>query len=350
MTVSGMAHGMAPAEPWPVAVLRGWHPVAFEHELRAAARRPLARWLMDIPLVLFHDGQGPVALVDRCPHRNYPLSHGWLREGQLVCGYHGWSFDGRGQCTAVAGAGPAGLPAVAAQRLQVRAVAGLVWVSLAERPDAFPVLPPGLEEAEELDTFWWPVSASRARLLDAIENLLDPAHPHFLHPYLVRPPQSRRPVRVRFESDADGGTARYTESDTRASWLPRLFEGGRSTSLGRYLSPTLVQLAFENEARRTLAITVVFSPETQDRTRPFAHFATPRGLLPPWLKRGLIIAFHAAVLRQDRRALDLQAGTIESFGGPSFRHGPLDLFGPLIWERVNGRRPPDETRELELWL
>ena len=66
--------------------------------------RPLAFTLQDVPMVLFRDGSGgAAALLDRCPHRNAPLSLGRVVNGELQCGYHGWRFDGSGQCRAVPG-------------------------------------------------------------------------------------------------------------------------------------------------------------------------------------------------------------------------------------------------------
>jgi phenylpropionate dioxygenase-like ring-hydroxylating dioxygenase large terminal subunit len=39
---------------------------------------------------------GVQAWDDRCPHRGAPLSAGRVRDGQLVCGKHGWRFDACG--------------------------------------------------------------------------------------------------------------------------------------------------------------------------------------------------------------------------------------------------------------
>ncbi len=331
------------SEPWPAAVAAGWHPLAHASELG----RPLAKTLMDVPVVLFRAGHDAAALVDQCPHRNVPLSQGKVCGNHLVCAYHGWRFDLNGQCVGVPGADS--VPNVAARSLAVHEAGGLVWVSLAPQPPPFPALRPELGDLS-LDRFWWPLPASRARLLDAIENLLDPAHPHFLHPYLVRRPDARRAVDVHFTSNARGGEARYTEAGTQSAWLPRLFEGRRTISFGRYVAPTIAQLSFESDDSFTLAITVVFVPESRDRTRPFAHFATPRGLLPAWLKRRALIAFHTPVLRQDRQALALQAENIERMGAPDYHQGPLDLFGPLIWRLANGLSSPEEERKLQFWL
>jgi len=44
---------------------------------------------------------GELYAVDNvCPHRQGPLHEGWIEEGQVVCPWHGWSFDPlSGVCT-----------------------------------------------------------------------------------------------------------------------------------------------------------------------------------------------------------------------------------------------------------
>jgi vanillate O-demethylase monooxygenase subunit len=37
-------------------------------------------------------------MEDCCPHRLLPLSKGFLRGENLVCGYHGLEFNGEGRC------------------------------------------------------------------------------------------------------------------------------------------------------------------------------------------------------------------------------------------------------------
>src|SRR5260370_8955704 len=50
----------------------------------------------DIVLFLGSDGK-PAALKDRCCHRTSKLSKGWCKDGLLVCGYHGWTYDRTGK-------------------------------------------------------------------------------------------------------------------------------------------------------------------------------------------------------------------------------------------------------------
>jgi phenylpropionate dioxygenase-like ring-hydroxylating dioxygenase large terminal subunit len=54
--------------------------------------------LLDQPVVLFLDEKGePAALEDRCCHRTAKLSKGWIKDGHIVCGYHGWEYDRTGK-------------------------------------------------------------------------------------------------------------------------------------------------------------------------------------------------------------------------------------------------------------
>ena len=67
-------------------------------------RTPLARVLLNEYIVLFRKEDGtPVALENRCPHRNLPLSEGTLIGDTVQCGYHGLVFDCAGKCTQVPG-------------------------------------------------------------------------------------------------------------------------------------------------------------------------------------------------------------------------------------------------------
>lgn len=78
-------------------IMNAWYVAAWPREVEAG--KILARTICDEPLVMFRDAHGKVsALEDRCCHREMPLSHGWMEEGTLRCGYHGLRFDGAGRC------------------------------------------------------------------------------------------------------------------------------------------------------------------------------------------------------------------------------------------------------------
>lgn len=333
------------SEPWPIAIAEGWHPLAYEREVPAS--KPISARLLGQPIVLFRDQDGLAALIDRCPHRNVPLSDGKICDNAIVCPYHGWAFDRSGKCIHVPGVETT--PGTTAKRVHIVTRHGLIWACLAAEPPPFPDLPEELED-DRLDRFWWPLKSREARALDALENHLDPMHPHFLHPHLVRSNGQRLSVPVHVHTTPYGAEARYKEEHLPQTPLPRMIEGKRIFSIGRYFAPLTGQVAFENSKGLTIAITVVFSPVDHNMTRPYAHFATSRGGIPAWFKNMLIRAFHRPVLAQDAAVLRRQSHNIAQFGGADFARGPADILGPVIWQRVNGKVPEGFEKHLELLL
>ncbi|RKP46094.1 Rieske (2Fe-2S) protein [Trinickia fusca] len=71
-----------------------WWPVALSEQV--SSKVPLGVMCDGEPVVLYRDATGAVrALEDRCRHRRAPLSLGRITsDGQLQCGYHGWTYDG----------------------------------------------------------------------------------------------------------------------------------------------------------------------------------------------------------------------------------------------------------------
>jgi vanillate O-demethylase monooxygenase subunit len=78
-----------------------WYVAANDHEI---GRKPLARMLLNEPVVMFRKEDGTVvALEDRCVHRHLPLSMGKLVGDRLQCHYHGLQYDGSGTCVRIPG-------------------------------------------------------------------------------------------------------------------------------------------------------------------------------------------------------------------------------------------------------
>ena len=82
-------------------VRNAWYPAAWS---RAISRELTTRRILGQPVVLFRTGTGAVAaLEDACPHRLAPLSMGRLKGDTIECGYHGMTFDCRGECVRIPG-------------------------------------------------------------------------------------------------------------------------------------------------------------------------------------------------------------------------------------------------------
>jgi phenylpropionate dioxygenase-like ring-hydroxylating dioxygenase large terminal subunit len=132
-------------------------------------------------IVLFLDAAGePAALEDRCCHRTAKLSKGWIRNGHIVCGYHGWEYDRSGKLVNI----PQfpfeqAVPDAQAKSFHARARYGYVWVCLGEPIDDIPDLAYEddltFRRIHQFDELW------RCSALRMMENSFDNAHFAFVH-------------------------------------------------------------------------------------------------------------------------------------------------------------------------
>src|SRR5512143_2088637 len=150
---------------------------------RQLGARPIARTVQGVPLVLVRGPEGePAALLDRCPHRNVPLSLGRAVPDGIECAYHGWRFGPRGDCRAVPGAcGDADAPSRRVPSYPALERDGWIWVYSTPdvvprgEPFRFPLLD------DRRYTVVRRAVPMRATLHAAAENVLDVPHTAYLH-------------------------------------------------------------------------------------------------------------------------------------------------------------------------
>ncbi|MCA9623656.1 MAG: aromatic ring-hydroxylating dioxygenase subunit alpha, partial [Myxococcales bacterium] len=84
-------------------------------------------------LLLVHDGEGPAAYFNVCPHRGHPLcSAPTGRVKELVCPYHHWTFGLDGRCRSIPDAqsfSPRLVARTELRRLRLETRFGLIWVN-----------------------------------------------------------------------------------------------------------------------------------------------------------------------------------------------------------------------------
>lgn len=88
---------IGPGTPMGDLLRRYWQPVGVALELEKDPVRRV-RFLGE-DLTLFRSQSGEYGLItDRCPHRCMSLEYGIPDEKGLRCAYHGWVFNGQGDC------------------------------------------------------------------------------------------------------------------------------------------------------------------------------------------------------------------------------------------------------------
>ena len=179
---------------WYVA---GWSS-NFGNELKALT-------IVDQTLVMFRCADGAlVALEDRCPHRQLPLSKGKRIGDTIQCGYHGMTFGRDGKCVRVPGQD--NLPASAyVETYPLHEQHQIVWVWMGDPDQADP--DDIFDLPEFSDPAWQAHQGSalhiKAHYLNVAENLVDPAHVSFVHPTTLGSAASENvPVHVRANGDS----------------------------------------------------------------------------------------------------------------------------------------------------
>ncbi len=128
---------------------------------------------------LKEDGS-PAALQDRCCHRTARLSKGFVENGNIVCGYHGWTFNGEGTCVRVPQSVDGSVPSGACVKsYHCKERYGYVWVALEDPLRDIPEFPEdGAPGYRRIFQFYerWETSALRM-----MENSFDNSHFSYVH-------------------------------------------------------------------------------------------------------------------------------------------------------------------------
>jgi phenylpropionate dioxygenase-like ring-hydroxylating dioxygenase large terminal subunit len=313
---------------------RWWYPLARSSEL---GQRPLAVTLMDTPLVVFRGPGGkPAVVLDRCAHRNYPLSLGRVTgDGLLQCGYHGWTYDGGGHCLRVPGLGQARtqgtwhVPAHATVEQD-----GFVWAW--GEPDAEPTRPPYALPVVEGRSVGETVFTCDldSTLRASLENELDVPHTAFLHRGLFRGGAPRTITAVR-RPIADGVEVQYLGEPVGMGPIRLPEDSGRTFDhWDRFLLPSIAQIEYAVEGWFRIVNTVVHLPLGPFKTRAWfvVRFSSP---LPAPLVRTVVRQQGRRILAQDAEALARQTERTRDFGGERFASTELDLLGTAIWRLLH---------------
>jgi phenylpropionate dioxygenase-like ring-hydroxylating dioxygenase large terminal subunit len=157
---------------------RFWYPVIPVEQLKDG---PKPFKLLGEDIVVWLDAAGkPAATIDRCCHRTAKLSCGFVEAGNIVCGYHGWTFDAAGKCVRVPQAKDPTRKVnfkIDAYRAELRY--GYVWVALDEPLAGIPEFAEADDPAfRRVPQFYEVWKCSGLRLM---ENSFDASHQAYVH-------------------------------------------------------------------------------------------------------------------------------------------------------------------------
>ncbi len=322
---------------------------------KSLGKKPLAVTILGIPMVIFRASDGQAgALLDRCPHRNVPLSMGSVAGPHLRCAYHGWEFDTAGQCQHIPGLkGECQSKGRAAQAFPVREQQGYVWVytNSETQPDVEPFDIPLYGDSRY--TMVHQLVEARGTMHATIENALDVPHTSFLHKGLFRGTGKRNDIDVVVRRWSDRVEAQYIGEPRPEGLAARIASpgGGEVEHYDRFFMPSVAQVEYKIGDDSHILISSMCTPVSDFYTKLFTTISFRFAKVPGWLVRPLLDPVGRLIFRQDAKMLEKQTKLIEQFGGEQFVSTEIDVLGPEIWRLMKagerGDAKPNDAEPVE---
>ncbi len=323
--------------------------------------KPVAVTIFELPIVVWRNGQSDVqAILDRCNHRNAPLSRGKIVNDCIVCPYHGWKYNGTGQCVEIPSEGPhtERIPNKSIRQFPVREAHGLVWVWMGKNktPDKEPFPMPMMKEYGWHS--YYMVTRFKNNVTDLVENFMDVPHTVFVHKGWFR---DRRQIciKAKVERTPDSVLVSYDQPNDSigfSRWLVNP-KGLPMIHTDNFYMPnnTRVDYIFGKQERGFI-ITSTCTPVRPFETIVYTLISYKFGWLTP-LARIALNAYTRKVINQDVWIMDIHGENIKKFGTTDYRSTQCDYMHLYIESLRNYAEsgklsaPPNPiTKEIEFWV
>lgn len=347
-------------------VKNAWYVAAWSKDV---GRELLGRILLNEYVVLYRREDGtPVALENRCPHRNLPLSEGRLVGDEIECGYHGMVFDCSGTCTHLPGAAEAPSWATV-RRYPVAERNGWVFYWPGDPARADEALLPDYAVRNQ-DEDWVRVQGQtyvKAGYRLVLDNLLDLSHLTYVHGSTTGNRDLAEKANLIVE--ADGVTVRVTR------WMENIepatafreyggFEGNIDRwQMSQFLPPSYINInngavdagtgadaetRNNDQGRWGFVVYHAMTPETETTTHQFWTVAGRRDMVPPEREQLFSDQMHnvlgedLVVYEAQQRAIDLDPDAVGRDANP---RGTIPADEPLLaMRRILRRMYGDEQK------
>ena len=334
-----------------------WYVVALSEQLKpdkVLSRQVLGEWL-----AIFRDKNGqPIALQDRCTHRNSRLSCGKVLQGHLQCPYHSWVYDENGQVIAIPSEGENFKPRASLKAKQYHTCEedGFVYVCLAEEINSqFP--PFSMPYYQQKG--WHHVRVIHRfnnNVTNCVENFLDIPHTASVHPGIFRK-SYRQKIEMTVSRNKGNVIANYRNETSNFGWWTNFLNPNYNKIYhsDRFFMPNITSVEYKFAPHRHLFITSQSIPETQTSTLVYTDATFSYGI---WSYLAIPFVWYTAkkIIGQDVKVLQIQQQVISKYG-EKFAHTPADTIHVFVESIRNAiasgkdpRQLPEKTADVTFWV
>ena len=338
-------------------LVNGWYAAGLSKSFKTKQAKRVE--IFEIPIVCWRKEDGQVvALLDKCNHRNVPLSEGKINKDCIVCPYHGWTYDGAGQCVQIPSEGPhtERIPNKKVEYFPIIEENGLVWLWMGENknPDRIPFQMPTMKEkgwhSYYLTTYF------ENNVTDLVENFMDVPHTIFVHKGWFR---DRKQIRIgaNVERTSDSVLVSYDQSNDAIGFSNKLINPKnlpmKHTDNFYMPNNTRVDYIYGAEERGFI-ITSTCTPIAPFSTMVYTLISYKFGWMTLLAKMGLN-SYTRKVISQDVWIMKLHGDNVKKLGQADYRSTQCDTMHLYIESlrkaATNGEpHPAPITKEIEFWV
>jgi phenylpropionate dioxygenase-like ring-hydroxylating dioxygenase large terminal subunit len=289
---------------------QGWYAILATNEIRT---KPLAITRFGQRLVVWKTSSNEIVVMDDiCPHRSAQLSLGTICDDNIVCPFHGFRFNAKGDCT-YAPEFKRPLNGVKVKTVfKTQIACNMLWIYWGNTQDSDLQITPLLSIHENFKTFTYLTSIWKAHITRCIENQLDYTHVPHLH----------RTTIGRMATIPENPYCNVVDN------VIKFFQDENSTTpTTEYVFPNAWILNISNKMK----LLVYFVPLNEQDTKFYVY--TYRNFLTLPLFNGMFSFFNRLVLRQDQKVVESQIPqiTTEAHNELLMRHDQLIKFFRKMW-------------------
>ncbi|MFN8576939.1 MAG: Rieske 2Fe-2S domain-containing protein [Candidatus Sericytochromatia bacterium] len=318
-------------------------------ESKDVNKKPKSFKILSKDIAVYRTKKGEVvAFIDKCPHRNIPVSDGKICNGNLVCPFHGWEFNSEGKCVKVPGMmEKEEIKAPKLRKYEILEEEGFVWIRLNSRSKfTRPYIPTHINDSNYVSTtFRTHLGCS---MIDIAENFLDPFHTPFVHAGIIRTEAKRYRNVITPTLTEDGLEVLYIKDKPQSGFIAK-FGPEVNKDLGRFRMPGIIELEYYSKEHLEFVNTMYITPRTEtDSSIYFKASLRPYKIPVPlvFAIAGYAIKF---ALNQDKFILEKQTEMVKKYG-QAFANTELDIVRKQLEYFYDGSGKVVEFKTLEAMI
>ena len=336
-----------------------WYAASLSQQVKQ--NKPFSSVILDVPVVIWRNSSGVLsAMLDRCNHRNAPLSEGKIINDCLVCPYHGWEYNEEGQCVKIPSEGPhiERIPNKKVELFPVQEKYDIIWVWMGRDnlPDKEPFEMPLYNSGGW--KYYYMETQFENNVTDLVENFMDIPHTVYVHKGWFRDPKQMR-IDAVVERTRDSVLVSYDQPNDTIGFFSWLLNPKRlpMKHTDNFYMPNNTRVDYTyGEAERAFIITSTCTPVSAFKTKVFTLITYKFGWINPIAKLFLPM-YTRKVINQDVWVMKIHGDNIKRFKSIDYKSTQVDFMHVYIeslrdWA-VRGDeelKPQPIKKQIEFWV